>query len=194
MELGGDDHPTLGRTIQQQTELEKIHPRKSFCLRRTHSVTRSPPRSTDQPQPGNQPQSTSQPQIQYRDVWLKDRTCIGILKPFGPNNQAQEDKSGGTLGQKQDQTTLTVSTTEPQGEIWGQELSLPAPSIEWGHMVNQLNQDPWAELIADSRCGTAAMEGSEANAVGDEEVEGKDEGATAGAAPEAGVANLTSDP
>ena len=60
-------------------------------------------------------------------------------------------------------------------------------------MVNQLNQDPQAASIADSSCGTTAMEGSEADAVGDE-VEGQDEGATAGAVPEMGVANITWDP
>ena len=59
-------------------------------------------------------------------------------------------------------------TTELQGEIWDQELSLQAPLIEWGHMVNQLNQDPWADSIADSGCGTTAMEGSKADAAGDE--------------------------
>ena len=60
-------------------------------------------------------------------------------------------------------------------------------------MVNQLNQDPRADSIAGSGCGMAAMEGSEADAVGDEEVEGQDEGATVGMAPEAGVADLTWD-
>ena len=60
-------------------------------------------------------------------------------------------------------------------------------------MVNQLNQDPWVESIANSGCGTATKEGSEADAVGDEEVEGQDV-VTAGAALEAGVANLTWDP
>ena len=49
MELGSGYHPTLGETIQWQIELNKIHPRKSFHLRRTHSVTQSPPRSADQP-------------------------------------------------------------------------------------------------------------------------------------------------
>ena len=35
-----------------------------------------------------------------------------------------------------------VSTTEPQEEDWDQDLALPAPSVKWGHLVNQLNQDP----------------------------------------------------
>ena len=52
-------------------------------------------------------------------------------------------------------------------------------------MINQLNQDPWVDSIADSGCSTTAMEGSEADAVGDEEVEGQDKGTTAGAAHEA---------
>ena len=45
-------------------------------------------------------------------------------------------------------------------------------------MVNQLNEDPQVDSIADSGCSTATMEGSEtdadADAVGDEEVEGLD--------------------
>ena len=61
-------------------------------------------------------------------------------------------------------------------------------------MVNQLNQDPQVNSIAVSGCGMAAMEGSEADAAGDEEVEGQDEGVTAGAALEAGVADLAWDP
>ena len=55
------------------------------------------------------------------------------------------------------------------------------PLIEWGHMVNQLNQDPWADLIADSGHGTAVMEESGADVVGDEEVKGRDERVTVGA-------------
>ena len=61
-------------------------------------------------------------------------------------------------------------------------------------MVNQLNQDPWADSIANSGCGTIAMERSEADAAGDEEVEGQDEGAMARAVLEAGVDDLTWDP
>ena len=61
-------------------------------------------------------------------------------------------------------------------------------------MVNQLNQDPQADSIADSGCGIAIMEGHEANVAGDEEVEGRDEGVTAEAAVEAVAANLVWDP
>ena len=50
------------------------------------------------------------------------------------------------------------------------------------------------DSIADSGCGTASVEGSEADAVGYEEVKGKDERVTAEAALEAGVADLTWDP
>ena len=61
-------------------------------------------------------------------------------------------------------------------------------------MVNQLNQGSWVDSMADSGCGMAVMEGSEADAVGDEEVEGQDEGVTAGAALEVRVVDLTWDP
>ena len=71
-----------------------------------------------------------------------------------------------------------MSTTEPQEEDWEQELSLPAPLIEWEHVVKQ----------------TTAMGENEADIAGDEEVKGQDEGATAGAAPGTGAANMTWDP
>ena len=61
-------------------------------------------------------------------------------------------------------------------------------------MVNQLNQDPWADLIANSGHGMAVMEGSEADVAGDEEVEGRDEGVTVEAAVEAGATDLVWDP
>ena len=71
-----------------------------------------------------------------------------------------------------------MPTPEPQEEDWDQELSFPAPSIEWEHKVNQ----------------TTAMGEIEADIVGDEEVKGQDEGATARAAPERGIADMTWDP
>ena len=49
-------------------------------------------------------------------------------------------------------------------------------------MVNQFNQDPQADSVADSGCGTTAMEESEADAAGDA-VEGQDEEAMVRAAP-----------
>ena len=60
--------------------------------------------------------------------------------------------------------------------------------------MNQLNQDLWADWIADSGRGMAIMEGSEADVAGDEEVEGRDEGVIAKAAVEAGAADLVWDP
>ena len=61
-------------------------------------------------------------------------------------------------------------------------------------MVNQLNQDQQVDSIANSGCGMAVMEGSEADVTGDEEVEGRDEGVTTEAAVEEGAADLVWDP
>ena len=87
-----------------------------------------------------------------------------------------------------------MSTTKPQEENWDQDLALPPPLVKWGHLVNQLNQDPQEDSVADSSHGMAAMEEGDADTTGDEEVEGQDEGATAGAAPETRVADITWDP
>ena len=51
-----------------------------------------------------------------------------------------------------------MSTTKPQEEDWDQNLALPAPTVEWGHLMNQLNQDPREDSVADSDQGTAAMD------------------------------------
>ena len=56
-------------------------------------------------------------------------------KPWKINLEQYQD-------QKQDQEALMVSTTGPQEEDWDQDLVLPAPLVKWGHLVNQLNQDP----------------------------------------------------
>ena len=60
--------------------------------------------------------------------------------------------------------------------------------------MNQLNQDPWEDLVGDSSCGVTAMEEGEMDAAGNEEVERQVEGAMARAAPEAGVTDITWDP
>ena len=73
------------------------------------------------------------------------------------------------------------------------DLSLPMPLIEWGHMVNQLNQDPQADSIANSGHGMAVMEEGGADVVGDEEVEVRDKRATAEAAVDAEADNLAWD-
>ena len=107
---------------------------------------------------------------------LKDRRGIKFLKP--PSTQTVEPKKISLkeyLDRKPTQVTSTTTTTEHQGDDCAQDLSLPAPSIEWGHMVNQLNQDPQADLIVDSGHGTAVMEEGGADVAGDEEVEGRDE-------------------
>ena len=87
-----------------------------------------------------------------------------------------------------------MATDEPQGDdsVW--DLSLPVPSIEWGHMVNQLNRDPWADSIANSVHGMAVMEEGGTDVAGDEEVEGRDERVTAEATVGAEAGDLVWDP
>ena len=65
--------------------------------------------------------------------------------------------------------------------------------VKWGHLKNQLTQDPREDSVANSGQGMAAMEEGDADTVGDEEVEEWDKGATAGAVPETRVADITWD-
>ena len=58
------------------------------------------------------------------------------------------------------------------------DLSLSAPSFDWEHMVDQLNQDPHADSMTDSSRGTVSIEGGRTDIVGDEEVETRNEGPT----------------
>ena len=66
---------------------------------------------------------------------------------------------------------MTASTSEPQEEDWDQDLALPTPTVELGHLVTQLNQDPWENSVTNSGQGMAAMEEGDADTVGDKEVE-----------------------
>ena len=66
-----------------------------------------------------------------------------------------------------------MPSTEPPEEDWDQNLALPAPLVKWGHLVNQLNQDPREDSVADSGWGTAAVEEGDTDTTGDEEVEGR---------------------
>ena len=81
MELEKGDQPMHGEAVQQQTKLNRIHPKKSTHLRRTHSGTQSPPQTADQLHPANPPQSTDQFLIQYWDVQLKDKRRIEFSTP-----------------------------------------------------------------------------------------------------------------
>ena len=87
-----------------------------------------------------------------------------------------------------------MSTTESQEEDWDQDLALPAFTVDWEHLMNQLNQDPREDSVTDSGWGTAAVKEGDVDTVGDKEVEEKDEGATAGAVPKTGIADTTWDP
>ena len=75
-----------------------------------------------------------------------------------------------------------------------QEMVEPAPSFEWEHMVDQLNQEPCADSMTDSSQGTVCMEGGRTDIVGDKEVEIRDEGLIAGAVIDPGVGDLVWDP
>ena len=46
--------------------------------------------------------------------------------------------------------TSTTAVDDLLGDDRTWELSLSAPSIEWEHMVDQLNQDPSADSMVDS--------------------------------------------
>ena len=100
-----------------------------------------------------------QPQFLYRNVQLKDRRHVESLKsPSTQQTEPQKINLEEYWDQKQDQEALIVSTTKPQEEDWDQTLALPTPSVKWGHLVNQLNQDPQENSVADSGWGMVAME------------------------------------
>ena len=84
-----------------------------------------------------------------------------------------------------------MSTTEPQEEDWDQALTLPTHMVKWGHLVNQLHQDP-REDCGRLRLGYGDDEG-DADTVGDEDVEEQDEETTASTVHETGVADITWD-
>ena len=88
----------------------------------------------------------------------------------------------------------TTAVDDPPGDDSTQELSLSAPSIEWEHMVDQLNQDACANSIVDSGRGTVIMEEGRTDTAGDEEVEVRDEGLATGAAVDTEAGNLVWDP
>ena len=86
-----------------------------------------------------------------------------------------------------------MSTTKSQKEDLDQDLTLPTPTVEWGHLMNLLNQDPREDSVTDSGWGMAAMEEGDTDTVGDKEVEEWDEGATASAVPKTSVVDITWD-
>ena len=72
---------------------------------------------------------------------------------------------------------MAGSATNPEEEEdWDAEVTLPLcpPALGWKDLISQLNQDPRAESIADSRLGTTAMvEDVELNTVREESVKDK---------------------
>ena len=170
---------------------DRIHPKNGSHSEGTHPGNQGLPWATDQPSPINLIQFP----IQYQDVQLKDRRWVEFLKsPSTPKTESKKISLKEYLNHKPTQVTPLTITDELPGDdsIW--ELSLSTPSIEWEHMVDQLNQDPQANSIADSGRGMAIMEKSGADVVGDEEVEVRNEGLTTGAAVDVGAGNLVFDP
>ena len=86
--------------------------------------------------------------------------------------------------QKWPQEALTTSTSEPQEEDWDQDLALSPPTVEWGHFVTQLTQDPREDYVTNSGQGTAAMEEGDVDMVGVKEVEERDGEAAASVIPD----------
>ena len=88
--------------------------------------------------------------IQYQDVWLKDKRQVEFWKsPLTPKPRSRKISLKECLDREPTQATPTTAIDNPPGDDSTWELSLSMPSIEWEHMVDQLNQDPPANLIAD---------------------------------------------
>ena len=87
-----------------------------------------------------------------------------------------------------------MTTTSTLDEDSDKDLTLSPPTVEWGHFINQLNQDPREDSIPDSGLDTAVMEEVDADMAGDEEIESRGAGAVADVASDMTIADLTWDP
>ena len=153
-------------------------------------MDQGPPQVTDQPPLAN----PNQFPILYQDVWLKDKRRVKFSKPPStPQPRSRKTSLKEYLDQGPTPATSMKAVDDLLVDDGTQELSLSAPSIEWEHMVDQLNQDPCADSMADSGQGTVIMEGGRTDVAGDE-VEIRGEGLTEGAAIDPGAGNLVWDP
>ena len=115
-----------------------------------------------QPQATNPSQSTGPSQIQYQDVWLKDKKHSGFMNPpWTLITKSRATGQEGHRGWKQDQVAAAMAISELQEEAWDWELIFPTHPINWEQAVSQ----------------ATAMGESGADAVGEEEVKAQGEGA-----------------
>ena len=69
---------------------------------------------------------------------MKDKKHVGFTNPpWTLITESRRTSQEVYQGWKQDQATVTVPIPELQEEDWDQELTFPAPSIQWEHTVNQ---------------------------------------------------------
>ena len=102
--------------------------------------------STDPPPPTD----SAQFPILYQDVGLKDKRWVKLSKsPLTPGPKPRKVSLRKYLEHSLALTAPTTATDNPLGNDRIPDLSLSAPSLNWEHMVDQLNQDPCADSVMD---------------------------------------------
>ena len=104
-------------------------------------------RSTDPPLPTG----LAQFPILYQDVRLKDKRQVKLSKsPPAPWPKPRKVSLRNYLECSSALTASTMATDDPSVGDRIPDLSLSAPSLNWEHMVDQLNQDPRTDSVMDS--------------------------------------------
>ena len=146
-----------------------------------------PPQLAD-PLPSN---GSAQFPILCQDVRLKDRRRVKLSKsPLAPWPKPRKVSLRKYLEHSSASTAPATVTDDLPGNDGIPDLSVSAPSLDLEQMVDQLNQDPHADLVMDSDREAYSMGGGRTDIMGDEEVEGGDEGSTTWIATGPGVTNL----
>ena len=138
--------------------------------------------------------NNSTDEIQSKAGADMNKSADHIQSEAGADVNKSTDHTQSKAGANVAASTITSTSKPQEDEDWDKDLTLPPPTVEWGHFVTQLNQDPGEDSVADLGPGTAAMEEGDADTVGDKEVEGGDGEATANVIPDMGITDLTWDP
>ena len=89
--------------------------------------------------------------ILCQDVQLKDRRRVELSKsPPAPRPRPRKVSLRNYLEHGSAPTAPATVTDALLGNDGIPDLSVSAPSLDWEQMVDQLNQDPHADLVTDS--------------------------------------------
>ena len=122
-------------------------------------------------------------------MWLKDERRAELSKLSStPRPKPRKVGLKKCLERGPAPAASVVATDNLPGNNGVPDLSLSTPSLDWEHMVDQLNQDPHADSVTESGQSAVEVEGGNADIAGDEEVEIRDEGPSMRAALGSGPA------